>query len=36
MSKLSKRQKALVGKVDSLKLYPLMDALGIVKEHAVA
>ena len=36
MSKLSKRQKALVGKVDSLKLYPLVDALGIVKEHAVA
>ena len=36
MSKLSKRQKALVGKIDSLKLYPLMDALGMVKEHAVA
>jgi len=36
MSKLSKRQKALVGKIDSLKLYPLVDALGIVKEHAVA
>ncbi|MFC6282162.1 MULTISPECIES: 50S ribosomal protein L1 [Polaromonas] len=36
MSKLSKRQKALVGKIDSNKLYPLADALGLVKEHAIA
>ena len=36
MSKLTKRQKALVGKVDSLNLYPLIDAIGIVKEHATA
>ena len=32
MSKLTKKQKALEGKVDSTKLYPLVDAIGIVKE----
>jgi len=31
MSKLTKKQKALVGKVDSNKLYPLTDAISIVK-----
>ena len=36
MSKLTKKQKALVGKVDSLKLYALSDALTMVKEHATA
>lgn len=36
MSKLTKRQKAAVGKIDSNKLYSLNDALGIVKEFAVA
>ena len=36
MSKLTKKQKTLVGKVDSLKLYPLADALAIVKECATA
>lgn len=36
MSKLTKRQKALVGKVDSLKLYPVESALAIVKECATA
>ena len=36
MSKLSKRQKALVGKIDSNKLYALTDAIVIVKEHAIA
>jgi len=36
MSKISKKQKALVGKVDSLKLYALTDALAIVKECATA
>src|SRR6188474_2069964 len=36
MSKLTKKQKALQGKVDSLKLYPLPEALGIVKEAATA
>jgi large subunit ribosomal protein L1 len=36
MSKLTKKQKALVGKVDSLKLYALADALTMVKEHATA
>ena len=36
MSKLTKKQKALQGKVDSNKLYPLADALAIVKECATA
>src|SRR3954465_2891939 len=36
MAKLTKKQKALSGKVDSTKLYPLSDALGIVKEAATA
>ena len=31
MTKLTKKQKALQGKVDSLKLYPLPEALGMVK-----
>ena len=36
MAKLTKRQKALAGKVDSTKLYPLDNALAIVKECATA
>ena len=36
MSKLTKRQKTYAGKVNSTKLYPLADALGIVKECAIA
>jgi large subunit ribosomal protein L1 len=36
MAKLTKKQKALDGKVDSNKLYPLGDAFGIVKECANA
>ena len=36
MAKLTKKQKALVGKVDSTKLYPLEGALEIVKQHATA
>jgi len=36
MSKLTKKQKALEGKVDSTKLYPLVDAIGIIKEAATA
>jgi large subunit ribosomal protein L1 len=36
MSKLTKKQKAFEGKVDSNKLYPLSDALSIVKECANA
>ena len=36
MAKLTKKQKALQGKVDSNKLYALTDALGIVKECANA
>lgn len=36
MAKLSKRQKALQGKVDSTKLYPVEDALALVKECATA
>jgi large subunit ribosomal protein L1 len=36
MTKLTKKAKALQGKVDSLKLYPLADALALVKEHATA
>jgi len=36
MAKLTKKQKALVGKVDSLKLYAIDNALSIVKECATA
>src|SRR6201994_5056473 len=36
MTKLTKKQKALAGKVDSTKLYPLTDALGMVKQAATA
>ena len=36
MAKLSKRQKALQGKVDSTKLYAVEDALTLVKECATA
>ena len=36
MSKLTKRQKAYTGKIDSTKLYPLADALGLVKACATA
>ena len=36
MAKLTKKQKALEGKVDSTKLYPLEQALAIVKECATA
>jgi len=36
MSKLTKRQKAAVGKVDSLKLYTFDDAIAIVKGCALA
>ena len=36
MAKLTKRQKALAGKVDSTKLYPLDNALALVKEAATA
>jgi len=36
MSKLTKKTKALQGKVDSLKLYPLDAALVLVKEGATA
>ena len=36
MAKLTKKQKALAGKVDSNKLYALSDAIGIVKECATA
>ncbi len=36
MAKLTKRQKALAGKVETTKLYPLDAALGIVKECATA
>src|SRR3990167_202405 len=36
MSKLTKKQKAQVGKVDTNKLYKLSDALGLVKEFANA
>ena len=36
MAKITKKQKTLVGKVDSNKLYPLVDAIGIVKEAAIA
>ena len=36
MAKLTKRQKTYAGKVDSTKLYPLDDALGIVNQCATA
>jgi large subunit ribosomal protein L1 len=36
MAKLTKRQKSLVGKVDSNKLYPIDNALALVKELATA
>ncbi|HWI83975.1 50S ribosomal protein L1 [Ramlibacter sp.] len=36
MAKLTKKQKALEGKIDSTKLYPLTDAFGLVKECANA
>jgi len=36
MAKLTKKQKALQGKVDSTKLYPLGEALALVKEAATA
>jgi large subunit ribosomal protein L1 len=36
MAKLTKRAKALVGKIDTNKLYPIDDALGIVKDCAKA
>jgi large subunit ribosomal protein L1 len=36
MAKLSKKRKALQGKVDPTRLYPLSEALGIVKECATA
>ena len=36
MAKITKKQKALEGKVDSNKLYPLSDAISIVKECATA
>ena len=36
MAKLTKKQKAVQGKADSTKLYPLGDAFGIVKEAATA
>ena len=36
MSKLTKRQKAMVGKVETTKLYPIEMALALVKECAIA
>src|SRR3954467_4805678 len=36
MTKLTKKQKALAGKVDSNKLYPLADAIVLVKDAATA
>jgi hypothetical protein len=36
MAKLTKKAKALQGKVDSLKLYPIADALTLVKSCATA
>ena len=36
MTKLTKKAKSFVGKVDSTKLYPLSDALTIVKDCATA
>lgn len=36
MAKTTKKRKALAGKVDSTRLYPLADALALVKECATA
>ena len=36
MAHISKRYKALMPKVDRTKLYPLADAMKIVKENATA
>ena len=36
MAKLTKKQKAQQGKVDSNKLYALTDAIGLVKDFATA
>jgi large subunit ribosomal protein L1 len=36
MAKLTKKQKAQQGKINTTKLYPLTDALGLVKEFANA
>jgi len=36
MTKLTKKAKALQGKVESTKLYPLSDALNLVKDLATA
>ena len=36
MTAISKRRKAYVGKVDSAKLYPVADAMKLVKETATA
>ena len=36
MAKLTKKQKALQGKVESTKLYPFAEALVLVKEAATA
>jgi len=36
MSRLTKKQKALQGSVDPTKLYPLADALALVRQAATA
>jgi large subunit ribosomal protein L1 len=36
MGKLTKRQKAQAGKVESTKLYAIDDALSLVKQYALA
>jgi large subunit ribosomal protein L1 len=36
MSKLTKKQKLSNGKIDSNKLYPIMDALALVQQYATA
>ena len=36
MTKLTKTQKTLVGKVDSNKLYPIAEAIELVKQCATA
>ncbi|MEY8688831.1 MAG: 50S ribosomal protein L1 [Leptothrix sp. (in: b-proteobacteria)] len=36
MAKLTKRQKAQVGAVESTKLYPIDDAIALIKQYAIA
>ena len=36
MATISKRRKAMTGKVDHAKSYPVLDAMGLIKQTATA